>query len=45
MAQTSLWPWKLVQDMGSSSHWGLIMAPGQEVNNDVLGKSFPFITQ
>ena len=26
MAQTSLFPWKLVLDMGSSSYWGLIKA-------------------
>ena len=28
--------------MGSSSHWGLIMAPIQEANSDNLGKSFRF---
>ena len=33
----SLGPWKLVRDMGSSSNWGLIMAPVQEVNSDNLG--------
>ena len=26
MARTSLGPWKFIRDMGSSSHWGLIMA-------------------
>ena len=26
--------------MGSSSHWGLIMTPGQEVNVDILGNVF-----
>ena len=40
MARTSLEPWKLVRDMGSSSDWGLIMAPDQEANSDNLGKSF-----
>ena len=41
MARTPLGPWKFVRDMGSSSNWGLIMAPGQEANNDNLGESFP----
>ena len=36
MARTSLGPWKFVRDMGSSSHWGLIMAQGQEANGDKL---------
>ena len=45
MARTSLGPWKFVRDMGSSSHWGLIMAPVQEANSDNLGKSFRFSTQ
>ena len=45
MARTSLGPWKFVRDMGSSSHWGLIMAPVQEANSDDLGKSFRFSTQ
>ena len=45
MARTSLGPWKFVWDMGSSSHWGLIMAPVQEANSDNLGKSFRFSTQ
>ena len=40
VAQTSLRPWKLVRDMGSSSHWGLIMVLGQEANDSDLGKSF-----
>ena len=26
MARTCLGPWKFIRDMGSSSHWGLIMA-------------------
>ena len=26
--------------MGSSSHWGLIVTPGQGANGDNLGKSF-----
>ena len=38
MARTSLGPWKFIRDMGSSSHWGLIMAPGQEVYGDYLGE-------
>ena len=37
MARTSLGPWKFVRDMGSSSHWGLILAPVQEANSDNLG--------
>ena len=45
MAQTSLGPWKFVRDMGSSSHWGLIMEPGQEANCDNLRKSFQSSTQ
>ena len=40
MAQTSLGPWKFFQDLSSSSHWGLIMVPDQEVNDDNLGESF-----
>ena len=32
-------------DHGSSSHWGLIMAPVQKTNSDNLGKSFQFSTQ
>ena len=31
--------WKFVLDMGSLSHWGLIIAPGQEANGDNLGMS------
>ena len=42
MDRTSLGPWKFVRDMGSSSHWELIIAPGQEANEDNLGKSFRF---
>ena len=38
MARTALGPWKFIRDMGSSSHWGLIMAPGQEANVDNSGK-------
>ena len=37
MAQTYLGPMKFVRDMGSSSPWGLIMAPVQEANSDNLG--------
>ena len=32
--------WKFVRDMGSSSHWRLIIALGQEVNGDNLGMPF-----
>ena len=39
-ARTSLGPWKCVRDMGSSSHWGLIMVPSQKVNVDNLGIFF-----
>ena len=45
MARTSLGPWKFIRNMGSLSHWGLIMAPVQEANSDNLGKSFRFSTQ
>ena len=37
MARTSLLPWKLVRDMGGSSHWGSIMVPGPETDGDSLG--------
>ena len=40
MARTFLEPWKFVRDMGSSSHWGLVMATGQGANDDNLGESF-----
>ena len=43
MAQTSFGhfgPWKFVLDMGSSSHWGVIVAPDQESNMVDLGMSF-----
>ena len=33
-------PWKLILDMGSSSHWGLILVRDQEADEDSLGKSF-----
>ena len=33
-------PWKFVRNMGSSSHWGLVMTPVQEANSDSLGKFF-----
>ena len=33
MARTSLKPWKFL-DMDSLSHWGFIIAPGQEANWD-----------
>ena len=29
-----------IRDKGGSSIWGLIMAPGQEGNDDNFGKSF-----
>ena len=34
MAQSSLGQCKFIRDMGSSSQWGSIMAPGQEANDD-----------
>ena len=40
MARTSFGPWKFVRDMGSSSHWGLIMTPVQEAKSDNLGFFF-----
>ena len=40
MARTSLGPWKCVRDMGSSSHWGLIVVPSQEASGDNLGIFF-----
>ena len=33
---------KNVRDIGSSSHWGLTMVPGQEANSDNLGILFYF---
>ena len=36
---------KFVRDMGSSSHRGLTMAPGQEANGDDLVNAFQFSTQ
>ena len=45
MAWKSLGLQKFVQDTGSSSHWGLIMVPGQKTNDDNLGKSFQSSTQ
>ena len=42
MSQTSLGPWKLFLDMGSSNHRGLIIVPGQQANGDNLGMSFQF---
>ena len=41
MAQTSLEPWKFILDMGSLSHWGLIIVSSQEPNWDHLEMSFP----
>ena len=40
VAETSLGPWKYLQDMGSLSQRGLILAPGQESNGDNLGIPF-----
>ena len=40
MARIALGPWKFVLDMGSSSHCGLNIVPGQEANWDNLGMSF-----
>ena len=40
MTQTTLESGKFVLDMGSLSHLGLIIAPGQEANWDNLGTSF-----
>ena len=42
MAKTSFGPWQFVREVGSSSHWGLIMAPGQEADSDNLEKSSIF---
>ena len=36
MARTPLEPWKYVRDMGSSSKWGLITAPGQGAKKGYL---------
>ena len=44
MARTSLGPWKFVRGMGTSSHWGLIMAPVQEANGDNSGVFSIFYT-
>ena len=35
MARTFSEPKKFILDMGTSSHWGLIIAPGQETNGDI----------
>ena len=40
VARTALGPWKFVQDMIYSSHWGLITVPGQEANGDIFGEIF-----
>ena len=45
LAWTSLGLWTFVWDMGSSSHLGLIIAPGQEAYWDNLGKYFLFFIQ
>ena len=38
--RTSLGLWKFVLDIGSSSQWEVIKAPGQEADMDILGMSF-----
>ena len=40
MAWTFFELWKFVQDMDSSNHLGLIIAPDQETNGDDLGIYF-----
>ena len=35
IACTSFGPWKFVLELGSSSHWGLIIAQCQEANGDI----------
>ena len=45
MSRTPLRPWKFIRDMGTSNHWGLIIAPGQEANCDNLGNSSRSSTQ
>ena len=42
-SMASLGPWKCVQDMGGSSHCGLIIALGQEANGHKLGMSFDLL--
>ena len=39
LTPTSLGPWKFALDMGSSNHWRLIIALGQEANGGNLGTS------
>ena len=43
VVQTSLGPWKFIQEMGTSNHRGLIMAPCQEANSDNLGSLFELL--
>ena len=43
IAQISSAPQIFVLDMGSSSHWGFIMTPGQETNGNNLGNSFDLL--
>ena len=40
LARTCLGQWIFIRDMGSSSHWGLIIAPGLEAYGDNVGKYF-----
>ena len=41
IARTSLGPCRFVRDLGSSSHWGLIIAQGQKANEHNLEMPFP----
>ena len=43
MAETSLRPWESVLEIGSLSHWGLIIMPSQEANKSNLGRSFALL--
>ena len=45
MARTSLGPLKFVLDMSSSSQCGLIIAPGQEANDDDSERYFRFFVK
>ena len=40
MARTYFGPWKILLDMGSSRHRGLIIAPVNETNRNNLGICF-----
>ena len=43
MARTSLGTWKFVLDMGSLNHWGLTLAPCQQVNGHVFSTFYKII--